>query len=84
MPVPHGPDAGVLPFLIDWASSPHPSGSLPHAVGLLELRIEHPDPARVLAILSALGEADSTAIMAGPVPRLTATLATPAGLVPLV
>ncbi|MGH7910663.1 MAG: VOC family protein [Candidatus Dormibacteraceae bacterium] len=50
---PH-PDLFVVPFLIDWGTSEHPSVSAPRGVVLGELRIEHPDPARIEAVLRAL------------------------------
>jgi hypothetical protein len=50
-----GVDGGVLPFLIDWGDSVHPTaGDLP-TVPLVALTARHPDPAWVLAGLQALG-----------------------------
>lgn len=48
---------GLVPFLIDWGTTPHPA--LGAAVGCrsIALRGEHPQPARVLAELGALGVA---------------------------
>jgi len=46
---------GLVPFLIDWGSSSHPtSRALPRAE-LRELRGRHPDPASVRPALTALG-----------------------------
>lgn len=44
---------GVVPFLIDWGSTPHPSTDLP-AVNLLTLRVRHPGAERLSGILDAL------------------------------
>jgi hypothetical protein len=79
----HAPDPGRLavPFLIDWGSSPHPSESAPPGVRLVELRIEHPDPAALRAALEALGA--TARVDSGPEPALVATLDTPRGRVVL-
>jgi hypothetical protein len=71
------PSRLVIPFLIDWAASPHPSESAPGGVRLVELRAEHPDPAAVLGELSALGV--TLPVDQGPEPALVATLETPRG-----
>jgi hypothetical protein len=76
-----GPDHLVVPFLIDWGSSPHPTGTAPEGVRLVELRAEHPDPARVRAALAALGA--TLEVGEGPEPALIATLDTPRGRVVL-
>jgi hypothetical protein len=75
------PDRLVVPFLIDWGSSPHPTETAPAGVRLVELRAEHPDPARMRAALAALGAA--LEIDEGPEPALIATLDTPRGRVVL-
>jgi hypothetical protein len=75
------PDRLVLPFLIDWGSSPHPTETAPAGVRLVELRAEHPDPARMRAALAALGA--TLEIDDGPEPALIATLDTPRGRVVL-
>ena len=46
---------GVVPFLIDWGRSPHPGEQAPEGCALLELRLAHPEHARVKEVLSALG-----------------------------
>ena len=46
---------GVVPFLIDWGDTPHPAESAPPAGTLVRLRIEHPAPERVRAVLGRLG-----------------------------
>jgi hypothetical protein len=44
----------VVPFLIDWGTTPHPAGNLPVAT-LTSFAGSHPDPARTRATLAALG-----------------------------
>ena len=46
---------GVVPFLIDWGRTPHPALVSPKGARLTALRIEHPDAARVSAMLHAIG-----------------------------
>jgi hypothetical protein len=46
---------GVVPFMIDWGSSPHPSGSSPQGCFLRELRLSHPESDSVSAIFSDTG-----------------------------
>lgn len=46
---------GLVPFFIDWKSSPHPSSSARVGPRLVELRAQHPDPAPVRALLDAFG-----------------------------
>jgi hypothetical protein len=75
------PDRLVVPFLIDWGSSPHPSESAPAGVRLVELRAEHPDPAAMREVLAALGA--RLPVDEGPEPALVATLDTPRGRVVL-
>ncbi len=71
------PDRLVVPFLIDWGGSPHPSESVPRGVRLAELRAEHPEPAGVRADLEALGV--PLRVDEGPEPALLAALDTPRG-----
>lgn len=49
------PFDGVVPFLIDWGSSPHPAAAGLPGVELLSFTATHPDPAGVAAVLEALG-----------------------------
>ncbi|MER7015451.1 VOC family protein [Saccharopolyspora sp. NPDC000359] len=49
------PRDGLVPFLIDWGSAPHPADSGLPQVRLLALRAEHPDPESVRADLRAVG-----------------------------
>lgn len=72
---------GVVPFFIDWGSSPHPSEDLPAVCALHALRVEHPEPRRVEAWLAALGL--DTPVSEGDAPRVVASLETPNGIVEL-
>ncbi len=71
----------VVPLLIDWGASAHPSESAPQGVRLVELRGEHPHPGAVRADLVALGV--TLPVDEGPEPALVATLDTPRGRVVL-
>jgi hypothetical protein len=79
----HDEDPGrvVVPFLIDWGSSPHPSKASPTGVTLVELRAEHPSPDDLRRALAALGA--DVAVDEAPEPALIATLDTPKGRVVL-
>ena len=48
------PVGGVVPFVIDWGATPHPSTTLPHECRLLELVVSHPAPATLRPVLDAL------------------------------
>jgi catechol 2,3-dioxygenase-like lactoylglutathione lyase family enzyme len=74
-------EAGILPFFIDWGDALHPALGAPQGCELVELRAEHPDPARIRAALAALGM--ELAVSPGATPALVATLATPRGPVEL-
>lgn len=73
------PFDGVTPFLIDWDGSPHPASDpdLP-SVRLLSLRLRHPDPPAVRAVLDALGI--EIPVRAGPA-GLSAEIETPHGTI---
>lgn len=45
---------GLVPFLIDWDDSDHPAPLLPQIGRLQQLRLEHPEPERVQALLTIL------------------------------
>ena len=72
---------GVVPFFIDWGQTPHPARTAAGGATLVELRAEHPDPARVQKILTQLGfdlpVAKSTRL------ALVAIIASPRGRVEL-
>ena len=69
---PLGEGGGLIPFLIDWRDSPHPSATAPEGVTLRSLVIEHPEPQLLLPVLRALDvDAD---VVAGARPALVASL----------
>ena len=47
--------SGIVPFFIDWKTSPHPATSAAVGPTLVELRGRHPDPQRVREMLDVLG-----------------------------
>jgi hypothetical protein len=73
--------SGLVPFLIDWGKSRHPSRTAPGGVRLVALRAEHPDPPIILGQLHHLGL--ELRVAPGPVPALIAVLDTPRGSVEL-
>ncbi len=75
------PDGGVLPFVIDWGSTPHPSTTLPNECQLLELILGHPDPVTIRPILDAI--VSGISIVAAPEPGISARLRTPNGEIDL-
>jgi hypothetical protein len=72
---------GLVPFLIDWKDSPHPSASTPQGCTLVSLRGEHPDPASVRRDLAAVDA--ELEVTQAPAVGLVATIATPKGTVEL-
>jgi hypothetical protein len=72
--------SGLVPFLIDWGVTAHPSASAPQGCRLTRLQGRHPCPSEVAAKLAAVGIA--LGVEAGPV-GLVATLDTPNGPVEL-
>ena len=68
---------GIIPFLIDWGSTPHPSSLMPSLCTLVRLEGRHPDPGLLWPVLDALGSDLSVSL--GPTPGLTALLTTPRG-----
>jgi hypothetical protein len=72
---------GLVPFLIDWGETPHPSTTAVRGCRLISFRAEHPSPGSVLPLLAAIGE--PLEVREGPHPRLIAEIATPRGRVEL-
>ncbi|MEX2465675.1 MAG: VOC family protein [Gemmatimonadota bacterium] len=72
---------GVLPFLMDWGESEHPSSRLGAECALVRLRGFHPDVLGPRVAAEALGL--PVELAAGPEPLLEADIRTPAGLVTL-
>lgn len=71
----------VVPFFIDWGMSPHPSSTAAAGPRLVDLRGEHPDPARAREMLAAIGV--EMAVAGAPRPAIVATFETDQGLVEL-
>jgi len=72
---------GVVPFLIDWGTSPHPAVTAPEGGALVSLRAEHPDPSPVDRCLKVLEV--EMAVARGRAPALVATIRTRRGDVEL-
>ena len=72
---------GIIPFFIDWGTTPHPAASAAQGASLQNLRAEHPDPEPVRQIARQLGL--DLQIDRGSEPRLIATIASPRGTVTL-
>ena len=68
---------GLVPFFIDWGTTPHPARSTPPGGSLVAFRAEHPDPSAVRAVLEALSLA--LEVDEGPEPALVATIRTLSG-----
>jgi hypothetical protein len=71
---------GLLPFLIDWGGTPHPSGDARKGSELVSLRGFHPSPNDVHKGLEALGAELDVAVGE---PALVAVIRTPDGEVVL-
>jgi Glyoxalase-like domain len=72
---------GLVPFFIDWGSSPHPSATATKGATLVELRVEHPDAERTQKMLDALGL--ELRVQKGSAPAIIATIDSPRGRVEL-
>jgi hypothetical protein len=68
---------GLVPFLISWGDTEHPAISAPRGLTLESFHPEHPDPASLAPMLTALG-ADAE-IMLAAAPALVARLSGPNG-----
>jgi Glyoxalase-like domain len=68
---------GLVPFLISWGDTEHPALSAPRGLTLESFHLEHPDPASVAPMLTAL-DADAE-IMLAAAPALVARLSGPNG-----
>jgi hypothetical protein len=78
-----GPFGRALPFMIDWADSPHPSDTLQSAVRLVRLDVFHPEPHKLGAVFDILGLTSDVAVHEADQPALRATIATEHGEVTL-
>ena len=71
----------LIPYVIDWGTSPHPAATAAPGVKLVALRAEHPDAAKVQQMLAHLGL--DLPVKTGSKPALIATLDSPKGRVEL-
>ncbi|WP_326540068.1 VOC family protein [Pseudorhodoferax sp.] len=78
------PLGGAAPALIQWDTAVHPAATLPdQGCTLVALELQHPEPARVQAVLDQLRLAEpgvALSLRAAPTPGLLAQVRTPAGL----
>ena len=72
---------GLVPFFIDWGTSPHPSATAARGASLVQVRAEHPDAERVQQLLDALGL--DLRVQKGSSPAIVATIDGPRGRVEL-
>jgi len=72
---------GVVPFIIDWGDTPHPSQSAAKGATLISLRAEHPDPREAKRLLLVLGL--KIPVKKAKLPALIATIEGPRGRVEL-
>jgi hypothetical protein len=72
---------GVVPFLIDWGDTAHPSTTAASGVTLMGFELRHPQVAEVQAALAAIGA--SATVAPSPQPGLRAVLEGPAGRIDL-
>jgi hypothetical protein len=71
----------LIPYFIDWGTSPHPAASAARGATLVALRAEHPDASRVGKMLMQIGLA--LPVQPGPEAVLIATIDSPKGRVTL-
>ena len=62
----------LVPYLIDWGTSPHPAATAPRGATLVALRAEHPDPDRLRTMLQQI--ALRLPVERGPKAELIATI----------
>jgi glyoxalase-like protein len=72
---------GLVPFFIDWGSSPHPSATAARGATLVGVRAEHPDEERTQKLLNVLGL--DLKVQKGSAPAIIATIDSPRGRVEL-
>jgi catechol 2,3-dioxygenase-like lactoylglutathione lyase family enzyme len=75
------PKDTLIPFLIEWGDTPHPSARDLPQLTLDSFAAEHPEPALLRHSLEALGVA--LTVVQAPHTRLTAMLRGPGGILPL-
>lgn len=62
----------LVPYFMDWGTSPHPGTTAPQGARLVGLRLEHPDPSRIQRMLRALNL--DVPVARGPDPLIIATI----------
>jgi hypothetical protein len=72
---------GLVPFFIDWGTSPHPSATAARGATLISVRAEHPDAEPVQKMINALGL--DLRVQKGSAPAIIATIDSPKGRVEL-
>ena len=72
---------GLIPFFIDWGTSPHPSATAARGATLIGVRAEHPDAEGTQKMLEALGL--DLPVKKGPAAAIIATIDSPKGRVEL-
>ena len=72
---------GLVPFFIDWGTTPHPAQTAAAGATLVGLKAEHPDAQRIERLLRQLDL--DLAVTAAPAPALIATVDSPNGRVEL-
>jgi hypothetical protein len=72
---------GIIPFFIDWGTSPHPAHTAIRGATLVDLRAEHPDHQHVQHMLGQLGL--NLVVVKGTRPALIAVIDSPRGRVEL-
>lgn len=72
---------GLIPFFIDWGTSPHPALTAARGATLVQLRAEHPDAPRVQTMLEQLGL--DLRVTQASTPAIIATIDSPKGRVEL-
>jgi len=71
------PSDRLVPFLIDWGTTPHPTTAALPTLHLHSLQAEHPDPIRIQMKLAALDI--DLPVRSAQQPRLVVTLQGPDG-----
>jgi hypothetical protein len=69
----------ALPFMGDWAQSPHPTDTLVASVRLLGLEVTHPETRALRTAFDIIGITTGVELRDGPESALRATIATETG-----
>ena len=80
----HRPGRGLVPTLIQWPDTRHPTDSMADSrCRLVAVAGEHPAPALVRAELASLGLSETMKVTYGKSPRIAAMIRTPRGVATL-